>query len=197
MNTAQSIPVSTEKNRMLANMHYEHLDHELTNERSIAANLLYKFNNSPPEDQNKRVELLQNLLGSMGSECEIKQPFQCDYGYNLKLGDRVFMNYGCVILDCNEVTIGSDTLLAPGVKISAAYHPVEPQPRLDKLEAAAAINIGSNVWIGANAVICPGVSIGDNTTIGAGSVVTRDIPANVVAVGSPCKVIKILKNKDL
>jgi len=192
MSNLQRLSDLTEKNKMLANMHYEHLDNELTSERAVAANLLYKFNNSSPDEHHQRAVILQDLLGNMGSDCEIKQPFQCDYGYNLKLGDRVFMNYGCVILDCNEITIGSDTLLAPGVQISAAYHPVDPQSRLEKLEAAAAIKIGSNVWIGANAVICPGVSIGNNTTIGAGSVVTKDIPADVIAVGSPCKVIRNL-----
>ncbi|MEZ5840583.1 MAG: sugar O-acetyltransferase [Hyphomicrobiales bacterium] len=182
----------SEKKKMLANMHYEHLDAELTAERERAADLTFAFNATRDREVGKRRAILSDLIGRMGADCEIKAPFKCDYGYNIELGDRVFMNYGCVLLDCNRIVIGSDTLLAPGVQISAAYHPTDYEPRRRKLEAAAPVVIGSNVWIGAGAIICPGVTIGDDTTIGAGSVVTRDIPARVVAAGNPCRVIREL-----
>lgn len=182
----------TEKQKMLANLHYEHLDPELTVERDRAAGLTWQFNMSEEGAGEKRAALLKDLLGAMGEGCEIKTPFKCDYGYNIELGDRVFMNYGCILLDCNRIVIGDDTLLAPGVQISAAYHPTDYEPRRRKLEAAAPVIIGKNVWIGAGAIICPGVTIGDDTTIGAGSVVTKDIPARVVAAGNPCRVLRQL-----
>ncbi|MEJ2044765.1 MAG: sugar O-acetyltransferase [Reinekea sp.] len=183
---------SSEKEKMLANQHYEHHDDELTMERERAADLVYEFNATRDSEVDKRHTLLQQLVGKLGDGCEIKTPFKCDYGYNLELGDRVFMNYGCILLDCNKIIIGADTLLAPGVQISAAYHPTDYEPRLRKLEAAAPVIIGKNVWIGAGAIICPGVTIGDHTTIGAGSIVTKDIPAKVVAAGNPCRVIRTL-----
>lgn len=182
--------IKTEKMKMLANEHYEHLDSELTKEREEAADLTWLFNQTRDSEIEERTTILSKLLGRMGEGCEIKAPFKCDYGYNIELGDRVFMNYGCIILDCNKISIGDDTLFAPGVQITAAYHPTEPDLRLQKLEAADEVNIGRNVWIGAGAVICPGVTIGDNTTIAAGSVVVKDIPANVVAAGVPCKPVK-------
>jgi maltose O-acetyltransferase len=133
---------------------------------------------------------LQELLGAVGEKPVITPPFHCDYGSNIFLGDRVYMNYGCVILDCNTVHIGDDTMFAPYVQVYAAYHPIDPTVRLSGRELAAPIRIGKNVWVGGGVIICPGVTIGDNTTIGAGSVVTKDIPANVVAVGNPCRVLR-------
>jgi len=186
----------TEKQKMLANQFYQHLDTELTEERDRAAELTYDFNQTRESDTELRQQILSKLLGVQGEACEIKPPFRCDYGYNIELGQRVFMNYGCIILDCNRVVIGDDTLLAPGVQISAAYHPTAYEPRRQKLESAAPVFIGSNVWIGAGAIICPGVRIGDNTTIGAGSVVTKDIPAQVLAVGNPCRVIRQLEPQN-
>lgn len=183
----------TEKAKMLSNMNYQHQDAELTAERDRAASLTYEFNMTGEAVGNTRLKILQSLLGAMGDGCEIKAPFKCDYGYNILLGKRVFMNYGCIILDCNRVEIGDDTLLAPGVQIAAAYHPTDYELRLKKLEAAAPVKIGKNVWIGAGAIICPGVMIGDHTTIGAGSIVTKNIPSRVVAAGNPCRVIKALE----
>lgn len=118
-------------------------------------------------------------------------PFHCDYGSNIFTGDKLYMNYGCVILDCNTVHIGENVLCAPCVQIYTAYHPTSQKLRLSGRELATPINIGNNVWIGGNAIICPGVTIGDNTTIDAGSVVVKDIPENVVA-GNPCRVIRYL-----
>ena len=193
--TANPLAYATEKQKMLANQFYKHLDAELTQERDRAAELTYDFNQTRAIENDHRREILTQLLGAQGENCEIKPPFRCDYGYNIELGHRVFVNYGCIILDCNRVVIGDDTLLAPGVQISAAYHPTDYEPRREKLESAAPVFIGKNVWIGAGAIICPGVSIGDNTTIGAGSVVTKDIPAKVLAVGNPCRVIRQLASE--
>ncbi|HEY9654713.1 MAG TPA: sugar O-acetyltransferase, partial [Crinalium sp.] len=120
-----------------------------------------------------------------------------DYGSHITVGDRFYMNYGGVILDCNTVHIGNDVLCAPYVQIYTAYHPTDPTVRLTGRELAAPIRIGNNVWIGGGAIICPGVTIGDNTTIGAGSVVTKDIPANVVAVGNPCRVLRSVDSPAL
>lgn len=184
--------IKSEKQKMLSNEYYVHQDVQLSQQRSAAAELTMIFNNTRESESKYRDEILKELLGKVGEGCEIKQPFRCDYGSNIYLGDRVFMNYGCVILDCNIVQIGNDSLLAPGVQISAAYHPTDPLLRREKKEAAEAVIIGENVWIGSGAVICPGVTIGDNVTIGAGSVVVKNIPSNVVAAGNPCKVIKIL-----
>jgi maltose O-acetyltransferase len=129
-------------------------------------------------------------LEIIGSGTQIKSPFACDYGAHIRIGRNGFVNYGCVFLDCNLITIGDDAQIGPGVHIYAALHPVDPGIRRSGLEAAKPVNIGHNVWLGGRCVICPGVTIGDNTVIGAGSVVVRDIPANRVAVGNPCRVIK-------
>ncbi|KAH3732334.1 family 43 glycosylhydrolase [Pelomyxa schiedti] len=135
---------------------------------------------------------LRNMLGSVGDGVCIEAPFQCDYGKFIHLGDRVFINYQCVMLDTCKITLGNDVLVAPGVHFYAATHPTDPQIRLQGLEYGKPITIGNNVWIGGSAVICPGVTIGDNVTVGAGSVVVKDVPANVVVAGNPAKIIKKL-----
>lgn len=183
--------VLTEKEKMLSDRYYIHLDDELTKERDFAEKQLFSFNNT--DNKKKQREIISQLFGRMEKDCEVKAPFLCDYGYNIELGERVFINYNCILLDCNKITIGDDTLLAPNVQITTAYHPTNYEDRRQKLESAREVTIGKNVWIGAGAIICPGVTIGDNTTIGAGSVVTKDIPSKVVAVGNPCKVIKHLE----
>ena len=152
--------------------------------------MLQAFNAQQDEDQ--RLALLEQLLGRIGSGAFIQPPFACDYGYNLSIGDNVFVNFNTVILDCASVTIGEGTQMGPGVQILAADHPRDPQARRGLLELARPVSIGSNVWIGAAAVVLPGVSVGDDSIIGAGSVVTRDIPSGVVAVGSPCRVVRAL-----
>ncbi len=149
--------------------------------------LLRRYNQTTEEEWENRTQILQELFGSVGESPSILPPFHCDYGSNIHVGNRFYMNYGCVILDCNTVHIGSDVLCAPYVQIYTAYHPTDPAVRLTGRELAAPIVIGNNVWIGGGAIICPGVTIGDNTTIGAGSVVVKDIPANVIAVGNPCR----------
>jgi maltose O-acetyltransferase len=180
----------TEKQKMLAGELYLAEDAELTAERKQASRLLQNYNSTTQEQQEERQQILQELLGKLGQKATILPPFQCDYGSNIFAGKSLFINYGCVILDCNTVHIGDNVLCAPYVQIYTAYHPTEPEIRLSGRELAAPIKIGNNVWIGGGAIICPGVTIGDNTTIGAGSVVVKDIPENVVAAGNPCRVIR-------
>ncbi|MGF1461389.1 MAG: sugar O-acetyltransferase [Leptolyngbyaceae cyanobacterium] len=180
----------TERQKMLANEPYLDSDAELTALRLVAARHLHTFNHSAPDDYRQRTETLQQLLGKIGQRCEIYPPFHCDYGEHISLGDNVYINVHCTILDCNRVTIGDNVLIAPNVQIYTAYHSTDPQVRLTEVELAAPITIGHNVWLGGGVIVCPGVTIGPHTTIGAGSVVTRAIPANVVAVGNPCRAIR-------
>jgi len=184
--------MNSEKEKMLAGMLYNAADHELCTEREYARRLVYEYNNSRPDEGQKRYEILKQLIGKSGESLNIEPPFHCDYGYNIEVGENFFANFGCIILDVNKVTIGTNVMLGPNVQIYSATHPTDPQVRLTMLELGKSIIIGSNVWIGGGSIICPGVSIGDNTTIGAGSVVTRDIPANTVAAGNPCRVIRTL-----
>jgi len=180
----------SETQKMLDGELYLASDPELVAASLRSAELLQRYNQTPSRDRLTQRAILQELFGAVGKEASIVPPFHCDYGSYISVGDRFYMNYGGVILDCNRVTIGHDVLCAPYVQIYAAYHPTDPAERLSGRELAAPVNIGNNVWIGGGAIICPGVTIGDNTTIGAGSVVTKDIPANVVAVGNPCRVLR-------
>ncbi|NJM71675.1 MAG: sugar O-acetyltransferase [Scytonema sp. RU_4_4] len=182
----------TEKQKMLAGKLYLSSDFELMTERNFALRLLKIYNSTTEEQQEQRTQILHKLFGKVGQNINIMPPFHCDYGKNIYAGDGLFMNFGCIILDCNTVHIGDNVLCAPYVQIYTAYHPIDPEIRLSGRELADPIRIGNNVWIGGGAIICPGVTIGDNTTIGAGSVVVKDVPANVVAVGNPCRVIREL-----
>ena len=182
----------TEKEKMLAGELYNHTDALLTSERDKASKLMHAYNKVPETQQKARQKLLLKLLGKVGKDVVIKPPFMVDYGYNIELGNNVFINYGVTILDCNKVTIGDNVLIAPNVQIYSATHPTDHKIRQKHLENAERITIGNDVWIGGGVIICKGVKIGNNTTIGAGSVVTKDIPDNVVAVGNPCKVVKYL-----
>lgn len=178
---------------MLASELYRGSDPELTAERNRARNLANQFNATTPQEQERRSQILRELFGTVGSSIEIEPPFYCDYGYNIHVGDGFYMNFGCVILDCCPVYIGKNVLCAPYVQIYTATHPTDPETRLMGLEYALPVRIGNNVWIGGNAIVCPGVTIGDHTTIAAGSVVVKDIPERVVAAGNPCRVIRHLE----
>ncbi|WP_303847701.1 sugar O-acetyltransferase [Aeromonas sobria] len=142
-------------------------------------------------------ERLTRLLGSRADRCFITPPFFCDYGTNIHVGKNFYANFNCTILDVCEVHIGDNVLLAPGVQIYTAAHPIAVAPRIKGVEFGKSVRIGHNVWIGGSTVICPGVTIGDNSVIGAGSVVTKDVPANVVAVGNPCKVLRPMTAEEL
>lgn len=187
----------TEREKMLAELPYYAFEDELCKARIRAKLLCRKFNTLAPDDESGRVETLKELLGKTGENVWIEQPFMCDYGENIEVGDHFYANYNLVILDCAKVTIGSHAFIAPNVGIYTAAHPLIASQRNTGGEYAKAITIGDNVWIGGGVQICPGVTIGDNTVIGAGSVVTRDIPANVVAVGNPCRVLREITLDDM
>jgi maltose O-acetyltransferase len=179
-----------ERDKMLSGELYDPTDPELVEARLRSQRLCKQYNDIDPGEIAKRQELLRELFASLGDKSEIVAPFHCDYGRHIHAGSGIFLNFGCVILDCAHVTIGDRTLIGPNVQIYAATHPLEASVRSAGRELAKPVNIGEDVWIGGGAILCPGVTIGNGTTIGAGSVVTRDIPAGVFAAGNPCRVIK-------
>jgi maltose O-acetyltransferase len=178
------------RERMLAGELYIADDPEILEAYRRAQELADAFNASGVRDVEERRRLLEQLLGAIGEETEIRPPLRVDYGTQLSIGARCFANFGLVALDVAAITIGDDVQIGPHVQLLTPTHPVEPGPRRDKWEAAAPITIGNNVWLGGGAIVLAGVTIGDNTVVGAGAVVTRDLPANVVAVGNPARVIK-------
>lgn len=183
-------PLSGAYHKMLAGQPYLAYDPQLVELRRAARRLTRLFNQTTEEEEPRRRELLQQLFGRLGSQFEVEPPFHCDYGRHIFADDRLYMNFGCVILDCAEVHIGREAFLAPGVHIYTAHHPIDPDERGSGLELASPVRIGNRCWIGGSAIICPGVTIGDDCVVGAGSVVTRDIPPGVVAAGNPCRVIR-------
>lgn len=165
-------------------------DPALKEERLYAQSMCYEYNNLHPRRQSDRQAVLRLLLGEIKEGFLIEQPFYCDYGYNIKLGANFYANSNCIMLDAAEISFGDNVFVGPGCGFYAAEHPLDVSPRNQGLETARPIKVGNNVWIGGNVTVLPGVTIGDNAVIGAGSVVTRDIPANCIACGNPCKVIK-------
>jgi len=158
---------------------------------------LWLLNQCDPADIVRRKQLLKEAVPNAGEDFHAQSPFHCDYGFNIYTGKNVFLNFNCVILDVGKVTFGDNVLVGPNVAIYAVAHPIHPEPRVvGKLDYGQDVIVGSNVWIGGNSVINPGVHIGDNTVIGSGSVVTRDIPSNVVAAGNPCRVIRQITEED-
>lgn len=184
------LELQTEKEKMLAGQLYLSSDRELVQERENARRLIRLFNDSLATELSKRTKILRELFGTTGENIYIEPTFRCDYGYNIHVGENFYANFGCVILDVNEVNIGKNALLAPYVQIYTAYHPIDVKTRISGLELGAPVKIGDNVWIGGGAIINPGVTIGDNVVIGSGSVVTKDIPPNVVIAGNPCRIIQ-------
>jgi maltose O-acetyltransferase len=179
----------TEKDKMLAGEFYDPLDPELVQARERARNWCQDLNASREQDQDARRSILKQLFGQGGDSVWMQPPFFCDYGSNILLGQRVFFNFNCVVLDVCSVKIGDFTLFGPAVQIYTATHPMDAELRRHK-EFAKPIEIGHDVWVGGGAIICPGVKIGARTVIGAGSVVTRDVPDRVFAAGNPCRVIR-------
>lgn len=184
--------METEKEKMLSGDLYDPLDHELINDRLAARILIKKLNDTAESDIEERSRIIKELIPNANKGLWLQPPFYCDYGYNISIGEKVFFNFNCVVLDVTKVTIGSRSLFGPNVQIYTATHPMDHIVRASGLEFAKPVNIGSDVWVGGSSVICPGVSIGNRTVIGAGSVVTKDIPADVFAAGNPCKVIRSL-----
>jgi maltose O-acetyltransferase len=179
----------TEQEKMLAGELYNPHDAILCEGRELARNLCQDLNNTRESDPTARRNILKQLFGRGGDTVWLQPPFFCDYGSNIYLGDKVFFNFNCIILDVCEVHIGDYTLFGPAVQIYTATHPMNAELRRTQ-EFGKPIKIGSDVWVGGGAIICPGVSIGSKSIIGAGSVVTRDIPDGVLAVGNPCRVIR-------
>lgn len=161
-----------------------------------AVQLADAYHRAAVADESVARPLLEALLGHLGENAFIKPPLFVDYGGNISFGARSFANYNLTALDVAPITIGEDCQLGPNVQLLTPTHPIDPQPRRDKLEAAKPIVIGDNVWLGGGVIVCPGVTIGGNSVIGAGSVVTKDIPANVVAVGNPARVIRTIGEQD-
>ncbi|GAA1863269.1 sugar O-acetyltransferase [Paeniglutamicibacter psychrophenolicus] len=182
----------TNRERMLAGELYDASDPELVSEARRAVRLADEYARIHLMDNHAARHVLVDLVGHLGEGVEIKPPLFVDYGTQLSIGERTFINYNLTALDVAPISIGADCLIGPNVQLLTPTHPLDPKQRRAKLEAAMPITIGDNVWIGGGATVLPGVSIGDNSVIGAGSVVTRDVPANVVAVGNPARVIKNL-----
>lgn len=182
--------MKTQKEYMLSGECYFSGDEQLTAERLIARNLIYSYNKTVPDEEELKYDILKKLLGSIGKSIVIEPTFRCDYGYNIHVGENFYANFDCVMLDVCRIEIGDNCLLAPGVHIYTATHPLDPELRLKGLESGKPVRIGDNVWIGGRAIINPGVTIGNNVVVASGSVVTKDIPDNVVVGGNPAKIIK-------
>ena len=181
--------MTSERDKMLAGELYDPLDSNLVTARNRARDLCQILNATREADQDARRRILKELFGTGGDSVWMQPPFFCDYGSNIELGDRVFFNFNCVVLDVCPVRIGDYTLFGPAVQVYTATHPFNAQLRRTQ-EFAKPITIGADVWVGGAAVLCPGVTVGDRAVIGAGSVVTRDVPAGVFAAGNPCRVIR-------
>ena len=183
----------SQRERMLAGDLYIADDPELAREALRAAELTKAFNNSSPADEAEHRRILTELLGSLGSGAVIRPPFYCDYGSHTHVGAGTFVNVGLVALDVAEIRIGDDVQIGPYVQLLTATHPLEPEPRRAKWESGEPITLEDNVWLGGGVIVCPGVTIGADTVVGAGAVVTKDIPAGVLAAGVPARVVRPLK----
>lgn len=185
-----------QKERMLSGLPYKAWLDGLSEERMECKKKVYEFNMLPPTEREKSIDIIKSLFGKTGEHLHIVEPFHCDYGYNIEIGENFFANYNLTILDVGKVVIGDNAQIAPNVSIYTAGHPVHPESRNSGYEYGIPITIGDNVWIGGSSVILPGVTIGNNVVIGAGSVVTKDIPDNVIAVGNPCRAIRKITEED-
>ncbi|HEU5485215.1 MAG TPA: sugar O-acetyltransferase [Microlunatus sp.] len=185
----------SKRERMLAGDLYIPDDPESGRRAQRAVQLAHAYHQASIADPGAAMPLLTALLGGLGEGAYVKPPLFVDYGEHLHIGARTFVNYNLTALDVAPITIGADCQIGPGVQLLTPTHPVEPEPRRAKLEAALPIVIGDNVWLGGGVIVCPGVTIGDNSVVGAGAVVTRDIPANVVAVGNPARVLRSIGDR--
>ena len=179
---------------MLAGELYDPLDQQLSDERLQARLLIKALNNTSEDQPEERQYILKQLIPNAGAGLWLQPPFYCDYGGNITIGEKVFFNFNCVVLDVAQVTIGHRTMFGPNVQVYTATHPLHFKERSSGLELGKPIVIGDDVWIGGSAVICPGVTIGDRSVIGAGSVVIKDVPPDVFAAGNPCRVIRTINN---
>lgn len=187
----------TEKEKAKKGLLYDgNYDKTLLEERVYVKGLCYDYNNIHPVKSEERLKLIRKILGKTGKSFLIEQPFMCDYGYNIEIGENFYANHNCIILDGAKVTFGDNVFIAPNCGFYTAGHPLDVEQRNKGLEYAYPITVGNNVWIGGSVAVLPGVTIGNNTVIGSGSVVTKDIPSGVIAVGNPCKVIRKITEAD-
>lgn len=186
----------TEKDKMLSGDWYNPLDKVLSAERLAARRLQHQFNQSSPDDTHLRRELLKQWLPNTGKHFYVEPPFFCDYGYNIKTGNKVFFNYNCVVLDVAPVHIGNNVFFGPAVQIYTVNHPIAAKARNTLIEQALPIVIEDDVWIGGGAILLPGITVGKGSVIAAGALVNKDVPAGVVAGGSPCRVLNRIDEKE-
>lgn len=182
------------RERMLDGDWYINDDPTVLDDARRGRRLLDRYNSAFQQGDPNANDILRELVGSLGEDVEVRAPFHIDYGYQIFIGDRTFINCNVVALDVAPIHIGADCQIAPGVQFLTPYHPLDPTSRRDKVEAARPITIEDNVWLGANVLVCPGVTIGENTVVGTGAVVTRDLPPNVLAMGAPARVVKELED---
>jgi galactoside O-acetyltransferase len=175
---------------------YSYDDQTLAEQQLQCLEVLYDFNQTRPKQQAKRKELMQQIFAEVGDNCYIEPPLHANWGIHTHLGNNVYANFNLTLVDDTHIYIGDDVMLGPNVTLATAGHPIDPDIRKQATQFNIPIVIGSNVWIGANTVVLPGVTIGKNTVIGAGSIVTKDIPANVVALGNPCRVHREINDHD-
>ncbi|MCM1541240.1 MAG: sugar O-acetyltransferase [Blautia sp.] len=186
----------THKERMLRGLPYKGWLDGLTEDRELCRQKLYELNHILPGERAKIPSLLKSLFGKTGDTVWLEPPFYCDYGWNIEVGENFCANFGLTILDVGKVTMGDNVLIAPNVSIYTAGHPIHPDSRNSGYEYGIPVTIGNNVWIGGSAVILPGITIGDNAVVGAGSVVTKDIPDNMIVAGNPAKIIREITDDD-
>ena len=187
----------TNLEKMHATMLYDPADGDIVEEQTACLDRLYDFNHTRPTEMDKRQALMKEMFAEIGENCYIEPPFHANWGgKHVHFGKNVYANFGLTMVDDTHIYVGDYTLFAPNVVVATAGHPIDPELRARGLQYNAAVHIGKNCWIGAGALIMPGVTIGDNTVIGAGSVVTRDIPSGVVAVGNPCRVMREITERD-
>lgn len=186
----------TTKERMHSQKVYFCDDEDLVREQEQCLEILYDFNHTRPSEKEKRQEILKSLVAELGENCYIEPPLHTNWGRHTHFGNNVYANFNLTLVDDTDIFIGDSVMIGPNVTIATAGHPIDPELRKKVAQYNIPVRIGNNVWIGARAVVLPGVSIGENTVIGAGSIVTKDIPANVVAVGNPCRVLREINERD-
>ncbi|WP_447410444.1 sugar O-acetyltransferase [Clostridium perfringens] len=186
------------RERMYGQKLYYCNDKDLMREQMKVLELLYDFNQTRPSEQDKREKILKKMFAEIGDDCYIEPPFHANWGgKNVHFGNGVYANFNLTMVDDCDIFVGNNVLFGPNVTLSAGTHPIHPELRSKQAQYNIPIHIGNNVWIGANSVILPGVNIGDNSVIGAGSIVTKDIPSNVIAVGNPCRVLREINENDM
>ncbi|MGI6254577.1 MAG: sugar O-acetyltransferase [Acutalibacter sp.] len=187
----------TEQEKMKQGLLYDaNHDTELLKKRERCKDLCYEFNQMKPSLVSEQMEIMRQLLGKTGKQFYLTAPFWCDYGCNIEIGENFYTNHNCIILDGAKVTFGDNVFVGPNCTFSTAGHPLDAEQRNQGLEYAYPISVGDNVWFGASVTVLPGVHIGNNAVIGAGSVVNRDIPDGVIAVGNPCRVLRKITEED-